>query len=75
VIADVDCSLSYRKMFQSFGLDLDGPGTQLKDHFSNHESSTLLATSNYEPISPFFVGGQQRVPLLYKGVGMTLVNY
>ena len=75
VIGDVDTSVSYRKLFHAFGVELESPSTQLKDHFSNHESSTLIKTNNYENVSPFFSRTQGKAPLLYRGVGMALVNY
>ena len=75
VMADVDTSVSYRKLFHAFGVELDAPATQLKDHFNNHQSSTLIKTSNYEAVSPFFNSQHGKAPLLYRGVGMSLVNY
>jgi len=74
VIGDVDTTISYRKLFYAFGVELDEAGTQLKDHFSNHQSSSLISSSNYESIAPFFSHTTKK-PLLYKGVGLNLVNY
>ncbi len=54
---------------------MDDLGTQLKDHFNNHQSSTLISTLNYEKLSPFFSQNEGKSPLLYKGIGMSLVNY
>lgn len=75
MIADIDTSISYRKLFNSFGLELDDQGTLLKDHFSNHEDSTVISTKNYDIIAPFFSGEHHKQPLIYKGLGMSLVNY
>lgn len=75
VVGDVDTSFSYRKLFYAFGVELDEAGSQLKDHFSHHDSSSLISTANYEPVSPFFSPSHSRKPLLYKGVGLSLVNY
>ena len=75
MIADIDTSISYRKLFNSFGLELDDQGTLLKDHFSNHEDSTIISTRNYDMIAPFFSGEHHKQPLIYKGLGMSLVNY
>lgn len=74
VIGDIDTAASYRKLFYAFGVELDEAGTQLKDHFSNHQSSSLISSANYESIAPFFSHGSRK-PLLYKGVGLNLVNY
>jgi hypothetical protein len=75
VIGDIDTSFSYRKLFHSFGVDLEESGTRLKDHFSNFKSSKTITTLNYEPISPFFSANQGKKPLLYEGVGLNLVNF
>ena len=75
MIADIDTSISYRKLFNSFGLELDDQGTLLKDHFSNHEDSTIISTRNYDIIAPFFSSEHHKQPLIYKGLGMSLVNY
>ena len=75
IIGDVDSSFSYRKLFYAFGVELDELGTQLKDHFNNHESSTLISTLNYENMAPFFSANLGKRPLLYRGIGLNLVNY
>lgn len=75
IVGDVDTSYSYRKLFYSFGVEIDEPATQLKDHFSNYKSSSLISTTNYEKVTPFFGNTHNKLPLLYKGVGLSLVNY
>ena len=75
VIGDIDVSRSFRKLFYSLGVDLDEMGTQLKDNFNNHKVSTMIATSNYDAIEPFVPNDFNKKPLLYRGIGMDLVNY
>ena len=75
VIGDIDVSRSFRKLFYSLGVDLDEMGTQLKDNFNNQNISTLVTTSNYDPIVPFLPSSFEKKPLLYRGIGMDLVNY
>lgn len=75
MVGDVDTSFSYRKLFYAFGVEIDEAGTQLKDHFSNHKSSTLISTNNFEALAPFFSDNHGKRPLLYRGIGLSLVNY
>ena len=75
VVGDIDTSFSYRKLFYAFGIELEDSGTRLKDHFSNAGKSTVVSTLNYEPVAPFFSQNQGKKPLLYEGIGLSLVNY
>lgn len=51
IVGDVDTSVSFRKLFFSFGINLDEAvtlpfiqGTIVKDYFSNHKRPNIVAT-------------------------------
>ena len=53
VLADIDTSRAFRKLFYSFGLDLDEVGSQLKDNFNNVNDSRTIVTSQLSHVHPF----------------------
>jgi hypothetical protein len=78
IIGDIDTDKSYRRLFQAFGLELDeyvphplSKGSKLKDYFNNHQTPSILKTSNYVT-TPFL---NLTKPLLYQGLGLNLANY
>lgn len=46
-------------------------GSKVKDNFNNHLSNDVISTHNYAT-NPFILTSK---PLLYKGIGLNLVNF
>lgn len=76
VVADIDASRAYRKMFYSFGVELDEVGHQLKDNFNNINGQTTSITSTrVSQVAPFVNDVLPHGKIAYRGLGLKLVNY
>lgn len=76
VVADIDTSRAFRKLFHSFGLELDELGYQLKDNFNNlNGKSTSVLTSNIAQIYPFITSKLPHGKVAYRGAGLKLSRY
>lgn len=75
VLADIDTSRSFRKLFYSFGLELDEMGTQLKDNFNNIGGSRTIVTSQLAQVHPFVTSSLPHGKIAYRGAGFKTVNF
>jgi hypothetical protein len=76
VVGDIDTSRTFRKMFYSFGLEMDEFGGQLKDNFNNlNGKSTSILTSRIADVYPFITQKLTHNKLAYRGTGFKLPNF
>jgi len=75
VLADIDTSRGFRKLFYSFGLELDEVGSQLKDNFNNIGDSKTIVTSQLAQVHPFLTDKLKHGKIAYRGAGFKMVNF
>jgi len=75
VLTDIDASRAFRKLFYSFGLELDEMGSQLKDNFNNIGNSRTIVTSQLAQAHPFITGRLPHGKIAFRGAGFKTVNF